>query len=191
VAVPNAEEARRILAARRLPDGIVEHSEGVARVAKDAARRLAGAGIPIDVGLVEVAALLHDIDKLETRGGRGVHGLTGAAMLETMAFGELAPAVAGHPVSALLDDRRFPRGWPSVVVSVADKHVAQTFLTIDERLDDMSERYPQYRDEINAARRAAHALEQELADAIGVPVADLVKLLRLAWQAAAPERAGR
>jgi putative nucleotidyltransferase with HDIG domain len=191
VAVPNAEEARRILAARRLPDGIVEHSEGVARVAKEAARRLAESGIPIDVGLVEVAALLHDIDKLETRGGRGVHGLTGAAMLETMGFGELAPAVAGHPVSALLDDRRFPRGWPSVVVSVADKHVAQNFLTIDERLDDMSERYPQYRAEINAARRPAHALEQELADAIGVPVEDLVDGLRLAWQAAAPERAGR
>jgi hypothetical protein len=112
-------------------------------------------------------------------------------MLETMGFGELAPAVAGHPVSALLDDRRFPRGWPSVVVSVADKHVAQNFLTIDERLDDMSERYPQYRAEINAARRPAHALEQELADAIGVPVEDLVDGLRLAWQAAAPERAGR
>ena len=105
MAIPDAEEARRILAARRLPAGIVVHSEGVARVAKEAARRLEAAGIPIDVGLVEAAALLHDIDKLETRGGRGVHGLAGATMLQGMGFGELAPPVASHPISALLDDR--------------------------------------------------------------------------------------
>jgi putative nucleotidyltransferase with HDIG domain len=170
--------------------GIVVHSEGVARVAKEAAHRLEGAGIPIDVGLVEAAALLHDIDKLETRGGRGVHGLTGAAMLEGMGFGELAPPVASHPVSALLDDHRFPRGWPSVAVSVADKHVAQAFLTIDERLDDMTHRYPQFRAEIEAARRPAHALEEELAEAVGLPIAELVEALRQAWQSPVGERAG-
>src|SRR5436190_5781910 len=160
MAIPDPEEARRILAARRLPRGIVAHSEGVARVAAEAAQRLEAAGIPINVELVEAAALLHDIDKLETRDGPGVHGRVGAAMLESMGFAELAPPVAGHPVSALLDDRRFPRGWPSVVVSVADKHVAQVFMTIDERLDDMARRYPRFRVEINAARRPALALEQ-------------------------------
>src|SRR5207237_172729 len=97
MAIPNAEEARRILVARRLPAGVVAHSEGVARVAAEAARRL----------------------------------------------------------------------------------------------DDMARRYPGYRTEIDAARRPAHALEQELADAIGLPVDDLVDQLRAAWQAPAAERAGR
>jgi putative nucleotidyltransferase with HDIG domain len=190
VAIPNAEEARRILAARKLPAGIVVHSEGVARVAKEAARRLEAAGIPIDLGLVEAAALLHDIDKLETRGGRGVHGLAGATMLERMGFGELAAPVASHPISALLDDHRFPRGWASVAVSVADKHVAQAFMTIDERLDDMTRRYPQFRSEIEAARRPAHALEDELAGTVGLSIAELVEALRLAWQLQVGERAG-
>ena len=54
-----------------LPDGIVVHSQGVARVAAEAARLVAAAGVPVDVRLVEVAALLHDIDKLETRQGGG------------------------------------------------------------------------------------------------------------------------
>jgi putative nucleotidyltransferase with HDIG domain len=191
MAIPDAEEARRILAARGLPSGIIDHSEGVARVAREAAKRLGAAGIPMDVGFVEAAALLHDIDKLETRGGTGVHGLTGATMLESMGFGELAPPVAAHPVTALLDDRRFPRGWPSVVLSVADKHVAQEFMTIDERLDDMARRYPMYRSEIRAACRQAHALEQELAEAIGLSVQELVDRLREAWQAQVPERADR
>lgn len=191
MAIPDAEEARRILDARHLPKGIVSHSEGVARVAREAARRLEAAGIPVHVGLIEAAALLHDIDKLETRSGKGVHGAAGAALLESMGFGELGPPVASHPVTALLDDRRFPRGWPSVVVNVSDKHVAQAFLTIDERLDDMALRYPRYRSEIESARRPAHALEQELADAIGMSVANLVDQLRAAWQAKPAEEAHR
>jgi len=94
-------------------------------------------------------------------------------------------------VSALLDDTRFPRGWASVAVSVADKHVAQEFLTVDERLDDMARRYPAYRAEIDAARRPAHALESELAEAVGLPVADLVAALRQAWESRVSERSGR
>jgi putative nucleotidyltransferase with HDIG domain len=191
VAVPDAEEARRILAARHLPAGVVTHSEGVARIAREVARMLEAAGIPVDVGLVEAAALLHDIDKLETRNGRGVHGVAGAATLEAMGFGELAPPVASHPLSALLDDARFPRGWPSVAVTIADKHVSQEFLTVDERLDDMARRYPAYRAEINAARRPAHALESELADAVGLPVPDLVAALRQAWESRVSEPSGR
>lgn len=189
MALPDRDEARRILAARGLPDGIVAHSEGVARVAADAARQLEAAGIPIGVGLVEAAAILHDIDKLQTHEGRGIHGLVGATMLEEMGFGELAAPVAAHPVTALLDDRRFPRGWPSVVLSVADKHVSQAFMTIDERLDDMARRYPEHRGGIDAARRPARALEQELAEAIGLSVDELVARLRGAWQAESP-RAG-
>lgn len=149
------------------------------------------AGIPVDVGLIEAAALLHDIDKLETRDGLGIHGVAGAATLEAMGFAELGPPVASHPLSALLDDARFPRGWPSVAVSVADKHVAQEFMTVDERLDDMARRYPHFRAEINAARRPAHALERELADAVGLPVADLVQALRHAWESRVSERSGR
>jgi putative nucleotidyltransferase with HDIG domain len=182
MAVPDPEEARRILAARSLPDGIVRHSEGVARVAAEAARLVAASGIPVDVGLVEAAAVLHDIDKPATRRGAGLpHGEAGARLLEQMGFGELAPAVAAHPVPALLDEDRFPRGWEPVILNVADKHVAQGFMTIDERLDDMARRYPRYEAEIEAARRPAHALEREIADAVGLSVDDLVERLRAAW----------
>jgi hypothetical protein len=58
-------------------------------------------------------------------------------------------------------------------------------MTIDERLDDMAQRYPRYRGEIESARRPAHALEQELADAVGMSVAAVVDLLRAAWAAGA------
>ena len=185
MAVPDRDTARRLLAAAGLPRGIVHHSEGVARVAVAAAGLVAEAQIPVDGALVEAAALLHDIDKVETRGKEGQHGVVGARRLEGLGYAELAMPVASHPITALLDDDRYPIGWPSVLVAVADRHVAQEFMTLDDRLDDMRRRHPEHAASIDAARPAAHALEAELADVTGLRVDELVDRLRSAWEAGA------
>jgi putative nucleotidyltransferase with HDIG domain len=185
VAVPDRSIALRLLDEAELPDGIVVHSRGVARVAVAAAGLVAEAGIPIDGRLVEAAALLHDIDKPEVRRTGGEHGIVGARRLEAAGYPELAMPVASHPVTALLDMDRHPIGWPSVLVAVADRHVAQEFLTIDERLDDMQRRHPEFAAQIDMARGPAHALEGELAEVTGLTVGDLVDRLRAAWEAGA------
>ena len=151
MAIPDRSTARALLDDAGLPDGIVIHSEGVARVAVAAAAMLAEARIPIDGALVETAALLHDIDKVETRRGGGEHGIVGARRLEALGYPELAMPVASHPVTCLLDDDRFPIGWPSILVAIADRHVAQEFVTIDERLNDMQRRHPEYAASIEVA----------------------------------------
>ncbi len=183
MAIPDRLTARRLLDEADLPDGIVRHSEGVARVARAAAALLAEAQIPIDGALVEAAALLHDIDKGEIRRTGGEHGIVGARQLEAAGYEELAIPIASHPVNALLDEERFPIGWPSVVVAVADRHVAQDFVTIDERLDDMKSRHPEHAADIEAARRPSHALEAELAEVVDLTVDELVDRLRAAWTA--------
>lgn len=183
MAIPSPDEARRILAARKPAPGIVHHVEGVARVAGEAARLLAASGIPIDVGLVEAAAVLHDLDKVEPGDATLPHGAQAGRLLAEMGFGELAVPVASHPVTALLDEALYPRGWASVVLAIADRHVAQEFLTIDQRLDDMQRRHPAYRASIEAARRPSHALERELAQTCGLSEEALVDRLRAAWGA--------
>lgn len=182
MAVPDRDTARRLLEDAGLPDGIVVHSQGVARVAVAAAGLVAEAGIPVDSRLVEAASLLHDIDKVEIRRSGGEHGVVGARRLEAAGYAELAMPVASHPIICLLDDDRFPIGWPSVIVAVADRHVAQEFLTVDERLDDMQRRHPEHAEQIEAARRPAHALEAQVAEAVGLEVDDLVSRLRQAWE---------
>lgn len=185
MAVPDRDTARRLLDEAGLPDGIRIHSEGVARVAAAMAGLAAEARIPVDGALVEAAALLHDIDKVEIRESGGEHGIVGARRLEELGYPELAMPVASHPIGCLLDDDRFPIGWPSVIVAVADRHVAQEFLAIDERLDDMKARYPEYAGQIDAARAAAHALEAQVAEAVDLSVDELVARLRTAWEAGA------
>jgi putative nucleotidyltransferase with HDIG domain len=182
VALPDRETVRRLLDEAELPDGVRVHSDGVARVAVAAAGLVAESGIPVDGWLVEAAALLHDIDKPEVRRTGGDHGVVGARRLEEAGHEELAMPVASHPVTALLDEDRYPLGWPSVIVAVADRHVAQSFLTVDERLDDMKLRHPEHAASIEAARRPSHALEAELAEAAGLSIEDLVTRLRAAWE---------
>jgi hypothetical protein len=59
--------------------------------------------------------------------------------------------------------------------------VAQAFVTVDERLDDMKQRHPEYAAQIESARRPAHALEAQLAEATELGVDELVARLRAAW----------
>jgi uncharacterized protein with PhoU and TrkA domain len=68
-------------------------------------------------------------------------------------------------------------------VAVADRHVAQEFVTVDERLDEMKARYPEHAASIEAARRPAHALEAQLAEVTGLSADELVERLRSAWEA--------
>lgn len=185
MAVPHPDTAEAILASYSLPAGIVTHARGVARVAAGAAAELAAAGIPVDADLVAVAALLHDIDKPETRRSGEPHGIVGARWLTELGYPELAMPVASHPIGCLLDDERFPRGWPSVLVSIADRRVTDRFVTIDERVDDLLARYPPDAVLIELARRPAHALESELAEVTGVEAAELESRLRAAWEAGA------
>jgi hypothetical protein len=97
-------------------------------------------------------------------------------------FPELAEPIASHPIGCLLDPTRSPRGWASVAVAVADRHVAQGFVSIDRRIDDLSQRYPAFRADLAAARAPAHAMQADLAAAAGMSVDELEAALRSAWE---------
>ena len=62
--VPSRTEAASLLLSLHPPAWHVRHSRAVAEVAAWLAARIAGCGVPIDRGIVEAAALLHDVDKI-------------------------------------------------------------------------------------------------------------------------------
>jgi putative nucleotidyltransferase with HDIG domain len=181
--VPTLADAELLLASFELPDGIVTHARGVSRVAAEAARLLDATGIAIDPHLVEVAALLHDVDKVETRDHGAEHGLMAARWMAERGFAELSEPIASHPILCLLDPSRAPRGWAPVSVAVADRRVAQDFVSIDERIDDLQRRYPDVGADLEAARAPAHTMQGELAAAAGLSNDQLEARLAAAWNA--------
>jgi putative nucleotidyltransferase with HDIG domain len=154
---------------------LLGHSAAVADVAAFLASAIEERGHAINVGLVEAAALLHDIDKalpdehpLKALG----HGFAGAAWLRERGHEELAGAVENHPVTRLADDERYfdwSRGATveERVVAYADKRAKQDVVSLDERFQEWIERHGNTF-EIQIARERAEALEKDICAAAGV-----------------------
>ena len=183
MAIPTFVAAEQLLASFDLPDGIVTHSRGVSRVAAEMARLLAAAGVEVDPQLVAVAALLHDVDKPSTREDGRQHGLLAARWMTERGYAELAEPIASHPIGCLLDPTRAPSGWAAKAVAVADRRVAQEFVSIDERIDDQARRYPEHSAGLDAARAPARAMHAELEAAVGLSDLELEARLKSAWEA--------
>jgi hypothetical protein len=108
------------------------------------------AGLPLDRHLVESAALLHDVDKLE-RVRPQVAGLAhaegSAAWLASQGYPELGPIIVGHPVTRLADATWF-EGWlaaaspEALIVAYSDKRAGQRLESMPERFVSWKRRYP-------------------------------------------------
>jgi hypothetical protein len=140
--------------------------------------------------------LLHDGDKLLPAGepARDLpHGEGSAAWLTGIGHAELARAVAGHPVTRLLDGERYRR-WAAFasreerIVAYADKRAGQRLESMDARFASWQRRYGERASDgseaawDDAARRAVHAraerLEADVCRAAGVAPPEV---RRLAW----------
>jgi hypothetical protein len=198
--VPGRIEAAHLLRSLDPPDWFLRHSRAVAEVAAFLAARTALRGIPIDRRLAESAALLHDVDKTLPASNplRTLpHGQGSARWLEEHGCGELGPAVAGHPITRLLDGTWFEE-WLGAsrpeerIVAYADKRARQRIVSLDARFASWRRRYPRLDVEgrtlgwddaaMAEVRDRAGRLEALVCDAAGIRP-DGVR--RLSWTAAA------
>ena len=207
--VPGRVDAAALLLSLDPPPWFLRHSRAVAEVAGWLAARIEARGTPVDRRLVESAALLHDADKAlpPDHPARALpHGDGSAAWLTKQGHPELARAVAGHPVTRLLDGERYKR-WAAFasreerIVAYADKRAGQRLESMDARFASWRRRYPRIdherravgwdETELRAVKARAERLEADVCRAAGVAPGDV---RRLAWTGpalrAARERTG-
>ena len=148
--VPGRVDAASLLLSLDPPPWFVRHARAVAEVAGWLAARIDARGTPVDRRLVESAALLHDADKAlpsDDPARTLPHGDGSAAWLTRHGHPELARAVAGHPVTRLLDGERYTR-WAAFasreerIVAYADKRAGQRLESMDARFASWRRRYP-------------------------------------------------
>lgn len=185
--VPGRVEAAALLLSLDPPGWFLRHARAVAEVAAWLARRTA-ARSPIDRGLVEAAALLHDVDKAVPADDpvRALpHGEGSAAWLAHRGHPELADAVAAHPVTRLLEPATAERllgdaPLETLIVAYADKRAGQRLESMDARFASWHRRYPDTWTPAELARVRSYAdrLEGRVCDAAGVLPGDV---RRLAW----------
>jgi len=144
---PSTVTCRRLLAAHSVPTHIRRHSAQVARVARRIADALHEQGEPVDVGLIEAAALLHDIAKAPCIESRLDHASEGGRVLRELGLDAVAEIVERH---VHLGDWN-PRGpvTSAEVVNYADKRVLYIgVVSLPERFRDLIVRYSRDRTDI-------------------------------------------
>ena len=128
----------------------LRHSRAVAETAGWLALRAVSTGLPLDRRLVESAALLHDVDKLErvrSQVSDLAHAQGSSAWLASQGYPELGPIIVGHPVTRLADAGWFD-GWlaaaspEALIVAYADKRAGQRLESMADRFASWKRRYP-------------------------------------------------
>jgi putative nucleotidyltransferase with HDIG domain len=167
------EECLALLKKQAGSELIEKHSIAVARLAVFLAKKLVERGIIVDVGLVEKAALLHDIDKLQTLDGRE-HGKKSAMILKQNGLSKIARIVEKHNLDRVLKggDEGLA-SWEEKLVYYADKRAnLDKIVTLDERFEYLFERYgskhPKVLEKIKKCKPRVERLEAEILEAAGL-----------------------
>jgi CTP:molybdopterin cytidylyltransferase MocA len=152
------------------PAGMHDHAQAVAGLAVALAEALNQAGRGLDVGLVQAAALLHDLAK-----GRRGHDRVGARWLARMGYGRVAGVVAAHI------DLTLGSGEPigeAQVVFLADKMMqGDQRVSLPERFEAGLKRYgrdPAARAAVQQRLENALAMQQRVEAALGRPIGDII-----------------
>jgi len=156
---PSVATCRRLLARHEVPDHIRLHSGQVARVARHVAAALRQRGEPVDIALVEAAALLHDIAKAPCIASRLDHAAEGGRVLRELGLPAVAELVERHVHLGAWDPRGPVTG--AEIVNYADKRVLYvSIVSLEDRFADLILRYSRGRADIEERIRSNWATMQ-------------------------------
>jgi uncharacterized protein len=132
--LPTREQAIQLLYRNGCSASVIDHCLTVAKLALETAETLKNKGIAVDVELVEIGALLHDIGRSRTHGVD--HAVEGVKIAESEGLPKpVISIIKRHVGGGISVDEAEALGWPSddsyvpatleeKLVSFADKLVA-------------------------------------------------------------------
>lgn len=148
--LPSREQAIRLLYDSGCSSRVIRHCEAVADLAVETAETLKKKGISVDVDLVEVGALLHDIGRSKTHGVN--HVLVGVKIVEQAGLpASVISIVKRHVGGGITAEEARELGWPvdgvyipftleEKIVSYADKLIESgKRVPIDRALEQLFE----------------------------------------------------
>ena len=163
--VPSVQTCYQLIEEMGMLPHIVTHSEQVCRVALCLVGNLQHTSATrLDRGLVQAAALLHDITKTRSFETREDHALTGKELLTERGFPAVAQVVGQH---VHLENYVQGKGLDEAqVVNYADKRVLHDeVVSLEKRMEYIVERYGQeetHRERIMLLWQQSHRLEEHL-----------------------------
>jgi uncharacterized protein len=180
--IPTVEQAKQLWDKYHLPDRKRIHVQLVANVALFLSSKLTAldSSILINNQLLEVGALLHDIDKAIVRLPGETHPQTGVRVLLEEGFKEVAELIKFHSVQFIDDPGTEPKTWEEKLLFLSDKMVKQEIITVDKRFSlwlDETDLPEEQKDMLRRVYPNVKRLEQDIFDKIGIKPEDVAQLL--------------
>jgi uncharacterized protein len=137
--LPNREQAIELLHENNCPPQVIRHCVAVAEVAVETADKLSEKGYKINIPLVEVGALLHDLGRSKTH--TVDHSLVGAQIAQNVGLPEpVVRIIKRHVGAGITAEEAEKLGWPK------DTYMPQTLeekvVCYADKIIDKSRRTP-------------------------------------------------
>ncbi|PLW79363.1 hypothetical protein C0585_08100 [Candidatus Woesearchaeota archaeon] len=203
--IPTVPECYRLMSEYSLPINIIRHSEQVAKISVFLGKKLIEKGKEINLELLRVSALLHDIakpidfkhfkldpnftsfkpskkdvetwKKLKDESGDLKHEQAGVLLLQKLGYVDVAKIVGKHGYSKVIEGFD---NYEEKILYYADKLVKHDQIRpMKERLEEGHKRYvggPPYSKEVEETDKKIFELEEELLKKAGVSQKDIIEL---------------
>lgn len=151
--LPSKKDALKLLFQSRCSSKVVEHCKAVAKVATEIAEACKKKGLDVDVKLVEIGALLHDIGRSKTHSVH--HAIIGAEIARSLELPNAVIAIIErHVGGGITREEAKKLGWPikeyspqtleEKIVSYADKLIeGSEKVPIERTIKKFSKKLPQ------------------------------------------------
>jgi len=169
--LPSKRKALKLLLQNGCSPKVVEHCKAVAKVATEIAEACKKKGLDVDVKLVEIGALLHDIGRSRTHSVQ--HGVIGVEIAKSLELpNPVVAIIERHVGGGITSEEAEKLGWPikdyspqtleEKIVSYADKLIeGSKRVPIERTIKKFSKKLPQ--SSINGMKR----LHEEFSSLIG------------------------
>ncbi len=105
------KEALNILKEEGIEGGVLRHSFKVNQVAVFLGKKIMAQGVKINLYLLDVASLLHDVGKILSDKTDKNHTDAGAEILKKRGLPGVAEIIRKHPINAVLEQETIPKTW--------------------------------------------------------------------------------
>lgn len=164
--IPTEIQAKKLWDTYQLPKEKRVHCELVAKTAVYLAERcqLSAVSQTMNTSLLNVAALLHDIDKNVPKLPGEKHPDAAVRILREEGMDKVASLVATHSLHAILDPRTAPQTLEQKLLYLADKMVKYEVIGVDARFKLWNDEHLPKKQQaiLDAAYPKVKALEQEI-----------------------------
>lgn len=169
---PNRDTCLKLLKRYNTPPHVVRHCKAVTDVALQIAKALNSKGYDIDLKLLEAAALLHDIARVEKN-----HGLKGAIIAQKHGYKQVSNLIKCHmfyatdPIKEKINEQD--------ILCLADRMVKEDqYVGIETRMRSVLDKYkgdPLIENRIRHRLEENQLLKKRIENIIGLTIDELVK----------------